>query len=294
MSYFTGSAADMSSLRTALIDNAQLAGWAWSAGAQELSKAGAVLYVPAVASNKLLVTGRTATGVGSAPNAVGVDGNGIGGVAVTWPVVWHLHAIGNELCLVINYGTRYQWLACGIGGVGGNPGTGMWVAASCSEVTPSSGVVLTPTSGNGSTTSTCPLPFCADSFFRTSHRNWYVHSNLDGQGWEGAQSANTTLVGIRALVPLLGLLPSNWNSDAVLLPARAYKIRPSAMVSLTAESDLLRVTRNDNYEAGQIISIGMDRWAIYPAYRKNTAARDGGGAVEHSGAFGLAVRYDGP
>ena len=294
MSYFSGSAADMNAVRQALIDNAQLAGWAWDSGTLELILNGAVLYVPVVTSNKLLVTGRTASGAGSAPNAVGIDGAGLKGVAVTWPVVWRLHAIGNELCLVINYGDRYQWLACGIGGVSGNPGTGMWVAASCSDVTPTYGVALTPTSGDTPAPSTCPLPFCSTDFSRYSFRNWWAHSDLDGQGWDAAQTSNTVVVGIRALMPLLGLLPSAWSSDAVLLPARAYKIRQSAMLSLTAESDLLRITRNDNYSAGQIITVGADRWAVYPAYRKNAAARDGGSSVEHSGSFALAVRYDGP
>lgn len=92
----------------------------------------------------------------------------------------------------------------------------------------------------------------------------------------------------------MGLLPNRWNSEAVLLPIRGWKVRPENKITLTLDLEHARWTRVDNYEPGQLISIGPDRWKIFPCYRKNAAARDGGTGIDHSGTLGWAVRYEGP
>ena len=55
-----------------------------------------------------------------------------------------------------------------------------------------------------------------------------------------------------------------------------------------------RFLRIDNYQPGDIIPLGPDRWKVAPWYRKNTAQRDGGSNIQHTGTFGWAIRYDGP
>ncbi len=125
-------------------------------------------------------------------------------------------------------------------------------------------------------------------------RNCFVHSDLDSQGWWFDQSAGTVQAGVKLSAPLLALLPNSWNNEAVLLPLRAYKARPSSKISLIADLANARLTRVDNYTPGEIIAIGSDRWKIYPWFRKDSGARDGGVELAHTGTFGWAIRYEGP
>jgi len=55
-----------------------------------------------------------------------------------------------------------------------------------------------------------------------------------------------------------------------------------------------RTLRVDNYDPGQIITLGDDQWRIYPFYRKNADQRDGttSSGGDHSGTMGWAIRYD--
>jgi hypothetical protein len=56
------------------------------------------------------------------------------------------------------------------------------------------------------------------------------------------------------------------------------------------------MTRNDNIDDGQILTLGSERWFIAPVYRKNTASRAASpyNGATHSGTIAMAVRYDGP
>lgn len=88
--------------------------------------------------------------------------------------------------------------------------------------------------------------------------------------------------------------PSVWNSEAVLLPIKAFIGRPSAKTSLGADMEFARRLRIDNLTPGDILVLGSDKWKIYPWYRKDVANRNGGIYANHSGTFGWAIRYQGP
>ena len=92
--------------------------------------------------------------------------------------------------------------------------------------------------------------------------------------------------------PLIQRTPNTWNGEATLLPVQAYLARPSSKVSLIAELGHMRYVRIDNYNAGDIITLGADRWKVFPWWQRNAASRDG--ADFSSGTLGFAVRYDGP
>jgi len=116
-------------------------------------------------------------------------------------------------------------------------------------------------------------------------------------GFDGVSDWRTYVgssrVGITALRPLLEIQPNSWNSEAVLLPIREYFKRSENKVSLIIDLEHARHTRIDNYEPGQIITLGNDRWMIFPWTQKNTNSRNGGTAIDHSGTFGWAIRYEG-
>src|SRR5690554_1283689 len=90
--------------------------------------------------------------------------------------------------------------------------------------------------------------------------------------------------------------PNTSNGEAVLTSVHIMAAQPSSFWSHVAELPHLRMTRNDNIDDGQIITLGAERWFIAPVYRKNTTSRNASpyNQANHSGTVAMAVRYDGP
>ena len=296
MGYYTGTANDMTALRQALIDacTQPAEGWAWNGTTEMLSKGAAFLKLQVV-SGYLTLLGRTSASAGDAPNVARI-GTFVS-TAITWPVTYEIFAFAAEVYLVINYSADlYQWCAFGLSTVQGMAGSGMWVAASLATAAPTS-INMTQTAGAGASGYACPALFWQTTYIYAEVRNGWVHSDLDSQAWWMAQTVDGATVGVSAAAPLIGILPNTWNSEAVLLPIRAYKVRASSKISLVADLEHARYTRIDNYTPGQIVTIGSDRWKVFPWYRKNTASRNAGsssGSSAHTGTLGWAIRYEGP
>lgn len=300
MAYYSGSVNDMASLRAALVAACVAEGWAWNSGTEVLSKGVMFLQITVVDGYLRLLGG---TGAGTLDMGHVVQIGPFAGFssfplpALTYPVGYELFLFGQEVYCVINYSVDcYQWCAWGQSTVQGLPGTGMWVGASAAKDRAAYyyGLRIGATSGASDADTGaffCPALFWANNGAPEESR---VHSDLDGQGWWSAQTNNAAPVGISASVPLIGLLPNSWNSEAVLLPIRGYKVRPQGKISLTADLAHSRYTRVDNYVPGEIITIGADQWKIYPWFRKNTVDRDCVEGYNHSGTFGWAIRYEGP
>ncbi len=298
MAYYSGSASSMADVRSALVAACTSEGWAWNSSAEVLS-AGSLFVKIQVVGGYLTLLGRTSASAGDAPNVVRMGM--LNATPVTWPVVYDIFVFENEVFMVINYSVDYyQFCGFGKSTVLGLPGTGMWVMASMAHVVTADGVRISPSGGGGGAVKggATPAPFWSTAIafndVQRGHKNYWVHSDLDGQGWWLAQSRDEATVGVSAAAPLVALLPSRWNSEAVLLPIRCWKHRPSQKISLTVDMLHARWTRIDNYSPGQIVSLGSDRWKVFPCYRKNTNARDGGVGIDHSGTFGWAIRYEGP
>lgn len=287
----------MPAVRQALIDACVAEGWGWNSGAEVLSK-GTMFFRLQVVSGFLTLLGRTSETGGDAPSVVRI-GNPPS-APITWPLTYHVFVFPSEVFLVINYSVEYhQFAAFGLSRVEGLPGTGIWVAASLEASGPSASssggfINIGPEQGSSSDGRCTPALFWATYTDSSRNRTYWVHSDLDGQGWWIRQSEYGFLVGIGALAPLMGLLPNSWNSETVLLPIRCYKLRPSSKVSLTVDVENARYIRIDNLEPGDVISLGDDRWKVFPWYRKSLAERDGGFSINHTGTFGWAIRYEGP
>ncbi|UQY32659.1 hypothetical protein K8U54_12985 [Pseudomonas fulva] len=289
MAYFTGSANDMAAVRSALVEACMANGWAWNSSTDTISKDGVFVRLQVV-NGSLTLLGRTSALAGDAPNVVRVGA--IGSQALTWPVEYHISVFDAEVYMFINYAVdRYGWCAFGQSTVD-VPGTGAWVSASLGSG--GGPVFMFPDGGGTGLACCCPAISWATDQQDTGSRNTWVHSDLDGQGWSPTQIIGQPPVGVAALAPLMSLLPNTWNSESVLLPIRAYKVRLEAKVSLTADLVNARCTRIDNYAPSEVINIGGERWKVFPWYRKDATARNGGAGVDHSGTFGCAIRYDGP
>lgn len=291
MAYYSGSANDMESVRAALISACVADGWEWNSSVEVLSK-GTVFIRLQIIGGYLEVLGRTSAASGDAPSVVRMGH--IGSTEISWPAEYRLFIFSGEVYCVIKFNVDYYlWCAFGKSSVAGLPGTGNWVAASLHaasnnylDLTPSSGAAQSHGYGVGAI-------FWRTNASQPDTNDFWLHSDFDDQGWLTAQSVADSPAGIQPLVPLIGLQPNAWNSEAVLLPIRCYKIRQSSKLSLTGDLENSRYIRLDHYSPDDVIALGEDRWMILPFYRKNAAQRDGGQQIDHSGTFGWAIRYEG-
>ncbi|MFP5423426.1 MAG: hypothetical protein ACLGID_18465 [Gammaproteobacteria bacterium] len=297
MGYYSGSANDMNALRTALVAACTAEGWSWNSSTQEISKGTVVVQVQ-VLSQHLSFVARVSSGSSNASQPVKLGRlSEAAGWALSWPMAYHLFVFAAEVYLVAVYDLdKYLWAAFGETTVDGVPGVGTWLGANAAD-TVSTGPVpigITPFGGGGSFMA--PALFHANSSSQAASRNCWVHHDFEGYGWFWGVGVSAVPVGIQHAVPLLGLLPNAWNSEAVLLPLRAFVARPSFKVSMVVDCEHARITRIDNYDPGQIITLGSDRWMVLPWYRKNTTVRNGinGSGIDHTGTMGWAIRYEGP
>lgn len=232
---------------------------------------------------------------------------------MTFPANYEVFGFDNEFYVVVNYDvSRYQFMAFGKSTVPGLPGQGGWCAASIGEWRSLTGdstspVVMSAVLGGDTSTyynRRCIAP--AMLWTRESNnvcesaetRNYWVNHGLDGHGWKWGASDTVSPKGVLTFSNLIKLLPSEFSTDTVLLPMRAYKERPSFKASLVLDLEHARHTRVDNLAPGEIITIGVDRWKVFPYYVKSLVDRDvsgtGSSSYDHTGTFGWAIRYEGP
>lgn len=301
MSYYSGTAASLAALRDALLVHAQADGWTLTGDV--LSKAGVYFRIQVTATNITCLGCESNAVANPAPNLVQIgrifQRSGYTTREISFPCSYEVLGFAQELYMVVNYDVdAYQWMAFGKSTVPGLPGQGGWFGATGGPVyavtTVTDPIAITPSSG-GSTNfveGNSAALFYADDIRHQTSRNCYVNHGLDGAGWAWSSDGNTT--GIRWSIPLHGMLPNVWNSEALLLPLRAYRVRPSYKSSLIASLDNARITRIDNLAPGDILTIGPDRWKVFPWYRKSITSRNGGTNINHTGTMGWTIRYEGP
>jgi hypothetical protein len=236
-----------------------------------------------------------------------------------WPVTYHIHVLSSpdEVYLLANYGSGQYWqnLCFGQSPAPGNAGTGNWVSAvmgadMSGELVPQS-ISIRPIGGiisgfNAFYVNCLPF-FWGDSFSSNvvnalnSRMHGAIHSTTGAAIWTSGTSwlTNATfdegqVSASRTVDPLLSYTPNAWNNETALLPIQILQGRLSAKVSLIGELQHSRFCRNDFIDDGALITLGSDRWKVYPAYRKDVVNRNGGDGITHSGTMAIAIRYDGP
>lgn len=299
MSYTTGTANDMAAVRAALISACTAEGWDWDASVEVLSKGTIFMRLQVTASGFLTLLGRTSKTAGDAPAVVQIgpfqSTSGYPLQKITYPATVHVFVFAHEVYLVVRHsGDYFLWAAFGRSSVAGLPGSGAWVAATgASSESATFGIYISASGGaTGGSAGLCAAPFWADA---SNYRDCYVHSALDAAGWDlRVNGENGSAVNVSAMGTLIKLQPNTWNSESVLLPIRAYKKRPSSLISLVADLEHARYVNVANYELEQVITIGADRWMVFPFWRKNLAAGLSAHGENHSATFGWAIRYEGP
>lgn len=316
MSYYTGVVNSLTDLRQALINACEDNGWTWDAGNQVLHKDPLFLNI-VISGVDLNLTGRTALTTGDMPTAVGIGRlwarGGFPTYEVEFPATYHIFVHTDEVYLVVNYSSdRFQWLAFGRSTIQNLPGTGMFVSGITSArktvnanlngpITCYWDTLTDPAFGRYGS-SAAGIFLKNDNMTDTTggqiNRLDFLHSDLTGysSAWDLSTSATAAQVGVDAPGMLLRSQPNSWNSEAVLLPIRYYKRAPSNRISIVGELEHARYCRVDNYEAGQVISLGDDDWMVFPFHRKDNSNSIFGvvGGADNSGTLGWALRYEEP
>lgn len=309
MSYTTGSANNATELRTAIFAACTADGWAvvspvMSKGAQALQ---IDLNTVSTAQGLRFKGGKSVSAgalVGGCPQHVSMGDRT--NMAFTWPVTYYIFGFADEVYVVVNHDVdRFQWAAWGKS-VHQMPGTGMWFGASIAAQAGSPTVNMQfRFDGFVASTGYCnPALFWRDAAGQGGGAAGFVeshmHHGLDADVWtEGGNGKEGPFAALSAN-PLLSLLPNVWNSEAVLLPIQALLIRAANMSALAVTCVNARYLRIDNYAPGELITLGADRWMVFPWLRKDATLRNGMTAASavaanlQTGTLGWAIRYEGP
>lgn len=294
MAYSTGTAATFSAMRTALTDACVADGWTWDA-VNEVVWKGTIFAKLTIETGAygdgLALLGRTSLTAGDGPTFVQI-GPALR-VPVAFPVTYHIFTFTNEVLLVVNYSGKYQWLTFGASQQAGLIGSGNYYAASLGHLIPAYVYI------------DLPNPYASMALFWSTAvyndtvktPNCFIDSNIDLGGWSIVAGTATTglATGVKYATELLSSQPNAYNNESILMPIKAFKPRASSKVSQTMEFENIRHIRLDNYTDEAIITLGADKWIVFPWYYKNIAERDGGGTSgTHTGTFGMAVKYEGP
>lgn len=324
MAYYTGAANSFTDLLTALLDACVANGWALEDGILIKGAAFVRPYVSSSMTNTegpgLIIEGGTGksgmnlTGTTNCRPRLGPPGSLAAFPVVTWPASYHIFVFTDpdEIYVVLNFDiSKIYWLAFGVSDVPGLQGTGLWLAGTSRRgygTGGGGGFSISATGGGGNLVTVADQTsaagiFCQSNRSGDSVNSDSIHGGFDGQGWNGSAGSGNIPNGVTTAqnafsawefcAPLTARSPSSWNQDTPLIPIKSYVKRPSLKVSLAVDLRNARYVRVNNYELGDIITLGSDQWMVFPFFLKNSDVPDGGLDLGHSGTFGWAIRYEG-
>lgn len=116
---------------------------------------------------------------------------------------------------------------------------------------------------------------------------------VDNHGMQGGINFNGSFLA-RDLVPYG---PNTFNSQSTLVPVHIYASRPDAFSSVLGEPWHTRYFNMKHHSLGDIITLGPEKWMVFPHQKKSDNALTNSGTSltnGDTGVLGFAVRYDGP
>ena len=298
MAFYSGSANSFADLQAALVAACVAEGWAWANGV--LSKGSAYVAPTSHVSNGISIQGATGVSSGVLVNPSGIRPRmgrpSTFGQQPTWPMSYsiHIHDEPDEVFFFARFSVDFfYFLAFGVSNVPGLDGSGLWLTASSRQnagnTSGQDGMYLGPEGGGvANYRQSAGMPFWDTERFGDNDYCQDTAYALGGWANQNVGAFNA----IQYASPHIARSPSAWNSEGVLLPIQVYQAAAESKVRLVVDVRHARYLRIDNYEPEDIITLGADRWKVYPGYRKNSAARNSGGQA--TGTFGWCIRYDGP
>lgn len=294
MAYISGTAATFAELVTGIRNACTANGWTLSG---EVLHKGTVYQRVLVNGNFIDSQGGTGIDGSNALTGAAASAARIGSLSsdsrippITFPASYQvfISAEPDEVMVVVGYGADlYQWLAWGKSYVS-LPGTGGWFSGTMSSATSTytAGIYITSNGGESDSVRLCPALFWADQ--RNTERGEFVNHGIGAAGWDGVG-----IIATRYRAPLDAITPNAYNNQAVLLPIQCYTTAyGSSKVALVVDVKSIRAISINNLNPGEIITLGADRWKVFPWYKKTTETSIIQG--DSTGKYGFAVRYDGP
>lgn len=293
MAYYSGLCNSYQHLADILVEKCQVHGWTWQDGILNKDKLFIKIAVDDIRGIFLL------GGMGKQGTTLINDSNNqvrLGSPLyynahnISFPAHFHLCIFDDEVYLIVKSNIdRFYYLAFGKSSLIDNSNTnGLWLSATAHSGDWGGSIEIYEYGGGLNRGSTGLAPFYSPSSFSNNYGNSVICHGIDSAIWSNPHSpawAN--------FQPLISVMPTNHFSDSPLLPYNIYLSRPENKLSLICQLKNARFVRIDHYEPEQILTLGHERWLIFPFFQKNVSQRGGGYQVTHSGTFGWAIRYEG-
>lgn len=311
MPYYTGAANSMAGLLESVTAACVAEGWTWADSI--LSKGNVFVQLTANDSGNPSPSIQIRGGTGRADGALVNPSTAYPYLArptdninidnISYPVTYHLFVFEDpaEVYLVVQYGVDWHaWLAFGESVING---VSIWIAASRASVLYFDGSGRISIGINGITNISSNVYATGAFFWKVGMSNYAgaLTYNIDinnAGAWMPTSLPNAAYpVGMVSATPsameLIDQGLSTWNNESILIPIQPHLRVDGNKIQMLADIQNARYIRVDNYDSGQILTIGSEQWMVFPFIRKNTGARDGGTRINHTGTFGWAIRYDG-
>jgi hypothetical protein len=306
MAYQTGTVTSTADLASVITNFAVANGWTLSSGV--LNKGQAYIRLQVVSASELRIDAAR-NGNFSAPD-ISPSYSRI--FNTTWPsmATYHIVAFDNPdtVWCTINFDViKFQHIGFGMIEKYGTWNGGQWFHAQHTSSTANSDVT---SSINGNSAPYGSLNECA--LFWGARMNYQDYSSvyfdnassriecdLRGFVWEPPPS----MIGVHIYMPqIVGPIhkinPNQFNGQTVLTPFTPFLRGGDGYFMPLGRIGHLRFVKLINYDPGDVITIGSDKWKLFPWHVKDTANPDGIGTPSASskstGVLGVAVRYDGP
>lgn len=295
MAYYTGQCSSYQHLADILVEKCQAHGWAWQDGI--LSKDNLFVKIDVVligTAQGVVISGGTEKQssilIGNSKSKVRLGSPSSNQLQIAFPVIYHLFIFVDEVYLIAKSDAdKFYYLAFGKSQLIQNTvGNGLWLSAtSCYYSNYTAIAIGENNGGSGGSGNASPVaPFWNRNNWAENWSNSIICHGIDGNLWSSGQSRAWC-----SFEPLIARLPTTYFSDSPLLPYNIYLERNENKMSLIAQLQNARFVRIDNYEPEQILTLGHEKWMIFPFFRKSVQNRNNG-YENHTGTFGWAIRYE--
>lgn len=310
MAFVTGNANTMADLLLAIQNACTANGWTLSGNVLHKGTCYMEVKISTGGSSNGLILLEGGTGIDGSNNLTGrsnMNPSGLGNdisytpasgtnfsQAFSFPLTYfiHVNTTPDEVYVVANYAsTYYQHIGFGQSTMPGLNGSGNWyyggngLYKSCGYggANTYGGYYYSSYTSGGGDYFTCEFGNAQGLDHNLDGTETW---NVDcGNGYTGPQS--------QEWYDLWRRQPNAWNGESILIPVRSYAPRGSGFYSPALECAHSRHLNLSNLNDQQVITIGPDKWKIYPWHKRGTYFNYSTQSGD-SGYTGVALRYDGP